>query len=313
MRYIHYLFLILIPLLISCDPPDDSTTDLYPYLMVDYRFSDADVAVFSKRMAITKDNSAVYYCGERTDGFEYNIFKRKLTYSDDLIQVTATGTEPWDGGAYSMDVDGIGDVLYHRAWEFAPDSVRHYIVRAGANTIEGSPAPEVKYSFDGALVGFRAFRGDQADYFSVSSDAQAFMIGWDDTGFHYINFRDGEPTVIDLPTAVEALVRPDGVSYVYVDGSSNIYLNSTLLNSPVLIGNGRYVSVSSNDKIAYVKNDLFHVYDVNTQETKVFYPPKNVANVNQLMNSTISEDGLHVAIRVWDPSDSDVIVCSIPQ
>ena len=313
MRYIHYLFLLLIPLLISCESPDDPTADLYPYLVVDWKFSDTDVAVFSKRMAITGDNSAVYYCGERADGFEYNIFKRMCTYSDDLIQVTTTGAEAWDGGAYSMDVDGIRDVLYHRAWEFAPDSVRHYIVRAGANTIEGSPAPEVKYSFDGALVGFRAFHGDQADYFSVSSDAQVFMIGWNDTGFHYLNFRNGDPTVIDLPTAVEALVRPDGISYVYVDGSSNIYLSSSLLNSPVLIGSGRYISASSNDKIAYVKNELFHLYDVNTQETTVFYPPKNVANVNQLMNSTISEDGLHVAIRVWDPSDSDVIVCSIPQ
>ena len=309
-RNIFWLLLIVV-FLGSCEHPEEPEEDLYPYLIVDYRFTDEDVVVFSRKLAIANDLSAVYYTGESVSGAAYHIYKRPLSYVDHIVQMSSG-----DGaaiGAYAVDLDILNQVYYQQAREIAPDSVLHYIMRADPGMELGDPEPEELLSFNGNLVGFDEYEGRQADFFSVSADGYVYIIGYDDTGFYYLNFRDEEPIVFSLPTAIEAVLAPDGQKYVWVDGSSNIYLSSTLLENPVLIGNGRYASISSNNKVGWVNQNLLHVYDISTQEVKKYYPPKNVASAEELMNATLAENGEKVAFRFYDASDSDIVMCSIPE
>jgi len=311
MKYFPLLLILVSAMFISCEQPDDPAGSDYPFLTVDYRFSDSEVAVFSRKLSVAPDNSAVYYTGEPKTGFEHHIYKRPLAYEQELI--TMTSVDNISRGAYAMDVDLAGSVYYQQVNEAGQDSVLHVILRAQPDMSLGDPAPQQAFEFNGEEVGFAAFKGDEADFFSVSSDGAVFIIGWDLTGFHYLNFRDQQPIIFSLPDVVDAVLAPDGQKYVYSDGSDNIYLTSTLLDSPYLIGNGRYLSISINGKVAWVSQELLHVYDIESQKVTKYSPPKNVASASELMNATLSKDGRYIAFRFYDPADSDIVFCSIPQ
>ncbi|MDD3960904.1 MAG: hypothetical protein PHT77_03465 [Bacteroidales bacterium] len=312
MRVAVFAFILISISFLCCIKPEEPADILYPYLEVAYRFSDPDVAVFSKQMAINASISAVFFAGEPANSYEAHIYRRPLSYSAEIEQVTLAGGFSGQRNVYALGLDDADVIYYQLLIESGNDSVLHAIMQADPAMLFGSPPPQVKYGFNGTDVGFDPFKGAPADFFSVSSDGRVFIIGWSKTGYYYLNFRDREPVVLPIPNAVEAVIGPDGFIYAYVDGSSNIYINSLLLNEPQLIGNGRYISFNGNEEIGFVKNSLFHIYSMVTGETRSFYPPKNVANSDYLMNATLSQDGASVAFRIFDSADSDIVFCRIP-
>lgn len=311
MKYLRFVFIILPFVFTSCQDPELPDDNDFPYLTVDYRFTDTDVAVFSRHLAISNDNSAVYYTGEPKTGFENHIYRRPLDYGEPLVRMTSNDSSAL--GSYAVDLDLNNNVYYHQIREVEEDSIINVIYRADPLMTNGDPVPEEVLSFSGDMVGFLNYRSQMADYFTVSADGLVYIIGWSETGYYYLNFRDDNPEIFELPNVVEAILFPDGQKYVYADGSKNIFLTSTLLEQPVLIGSGRYISVSSNYKIAWMQDNIFHIYDMNTEVITKYNPPKNVTSADEMMNATLSEDGKYVAFRSYDYSDSDIVFCAIPE
>ncbi len=306
-----FLLLLLIPfLLVSCEEPEPPNTDDLPYITVDYLFNDVGVSVYSRRLAISNDNNSVYYTGEPTAGFKNHIYRRPLSYENNLEQMTADDNKR--SNPYAMDLGIDNKVYYHTLNTIGKDSVVNVIMRAEEFMNLYDPEPQEIITFDGSLVGFNEYKGRVADNISVSADGLVFIIGWSETGYYYMNFRDSEPNIIALPNIADAVLSPDGMKYVFMDGSLNIYLTSTLLEEPYLIGSGRYPSISSNGKIAWIQDKLLFLYDQATEDIVKYNPPKNVTSADEMMNATLSEDGNHIAFRSYDYANSDIVFCSIP-
>ncbi|PID94409.1 MAG: hypothetical protein CSA95_03045 [Bacteroidetes bacterium] len=310
MKYCYFLMVLCLWLLVSCEQPEDPPSNNFPYLTVDYRFSDPEVSVYSRHLAVTSDNGAVIYTGETKGETTNHIYNRATSYVKPLVQMTTADSTALAG--YAVDLDGEDRVYYHQLYQVKEDSVVHRIYRADLTMNLGSPPPEVVCSFDHLLVGFSEEGSSAADHLTVSSDGLTFIIGWNEVGFYYLDLRGDEPISSILKDVVEAVFFPDGIRYVYADGLDNIYLASIGEHEPEYIGNGRHISVSEDGKVAWVKNQLLHLYDVDTKKITQYNPPKNVASAQDLMNATLSPDGRHLAFRSYDHLDSDIVFCSLP-